>query len=73
MSDLDEIFRRLDALENGRGAPVRFDRNDPSKVTDHAVVEEMMMAWRERSPAQWGYWHATAMTGVEPAKTNRKR
>jgi hypothetical protein len=62
-----------DALEPGSVAtPVRFDRERPERTIPHDVAEQMIMAWRERNPGQWGYWLAAAVTGVEPAKGGRK-
>lgn len=52
--------------------PVSFHRTDESKTMPHAVAVEMLTAWRERNPGQWGYWFAAATTGVEPAKGGRK-
>ena len=52
--------------------PVGFSREDDSKTMPHAVAVEMLTAWRERNPGQWGYWFAAATTGVEPAKGGRK-
>lgn len=51
--------------------PVRFDRDDPAKIIDLATAEHMLMDWRKRNAAQFGYWLAAALTGVEPAKTAR--
>jgi hypothetical protein len=52
-------------------ARVRFDHDNPLKVMDLAVAEQMLMDWRKRNPAQFGYWYATAQTGTEPSKTAR--
>ena len=52
--------------------PVRFDRANPAKTMPFDVAVEMLTAWRERNAGQWGYWFATATTGVEPAKGGRK-
>lgn len=52
--------------------PVGFNRTDPNKVMPHAVAVEMLTAWRERNPGQWGFWFAAATTGVEPTKGGRK-
>lgn len=49
-------------------APVRFDRTNAAKTIPHEVAAEMLMAWRERSVAQFGYWLAAALTGAEPRK-----
>lgn len=54
------------------GGQVRFDRARPERKLGRVVVSEMLMSWHERNPAQFGYWLAAALTGVEPAKTNRK-
>lgn len=56
----------------GDGIRVRFDHGNPAKVMDLATAQLMLMDWRARSPAQFGYWFAAALTGTEPAKTNRK-
>lgn len=53
--------------------PIRFDRDNPAKVTSLDVAEEMMMAWYARNRSQWGYWHAAALTGAEPAKGAPKK
>jgi len=49
-------------------APVRFDRAHPEKTIPHEVAAELLMAWRERNAAQFGYWLAAALTGTEPRK-----
>lgn len=51
--------------------PVRFDRDNPAKIIDLATAEQMLMDWRKRNPAQFGYWLAAAMTGAEPRKQAR--
>lgn len=53
-------------------APVSFSRTDPTKTIPHDVAAEILTAWRERNPGQFGYWLAAAITGVEPAKGGRK-
>jgi hypothetical protein len=53
-------------------APVRFDRRNEARVIPHEVAEEMLMAWRERNAAQFGYWLASALTGAEPRKSGQK-
>ena len=52
---------------------VRFDADDPAKTITLGVAEQMLMAWRARNPAQFGYRLAEALTGVEPSKTGRVR
>lgn len=61
-----------DNLPDPEPTPVGFNRTDDSKTMPHAVAAEMLTAWRERNPGQWGYWFAAATTGVEPAKGGRK-
>lgn len=62
-----------EALEPGSvAAPVQYDRSHPERTIPHDVAQEMILAWRERNPGQWGYWLAAAVTGVEPAKGGRK-
>lgn len=48
---------------------VRFDDADPAKTISLAIAERILADWRKRNPAQFGYWLATAQTGVEPSKT----
>lgn len=55
------------------GAPVRFDHDRPARVIPRSVAEQMLMDWHARNRAQFGYWLAAALTGVEPARTARPR
>lgn len=61
----------MDNVTNGQPARIRFDRNDPAKTLSLATVETMLMEWRARNPAQFGYWLATAELGTEPSKSAR--
>lgn len=54
---------------DGNPARIRFDRDNPARVIDWDTAEEILMAWRKRNPAQFGYWLAAAQMGVEPSKT----
>lgn len=50
---------------------VRFDRTHPDKTISLEDAEAILIQWRERNPAQFGYWLAKALTGTDPRKTAR--
>lgn len=52
---------------------VQFDADNPAKTVDLATIQTMIQRWRKRSPAQFGYWLADALTDAEPSKTARPR
>ena len=57
--------------QNGQTARVQFERGRADKTIGADVAAEMLQAWRERNPAQFGYWLAAALVGAEPRKTAR--
>lgn len=56
--------------QNGQ-VRVQFDAKNKDKTIDLATAEALLQRWRERNPAQFGYWLAEALTDTGPSRTAR--